>query len=81
MFAVASSVNIDEVIKAGTQILQSVRGEYLTIAEQLEARGEARGEAKRNIEIAQNMFVLGLSNEVISQSTGLSIEKVQELRE
>ena len=52
----------------------------MTIAEQLEVRGEARGEAKRSIEIAKNMFALNLSNEIISQSTGLSLEKVQELR-
>ena len=56
----------------------------MTIAEQLEARGEARGkeigEARKSIEIAKNMFALKLSNEIIAQSTGLSLEKVEELR-
>ena len=60
----------------------------MTIAEQLEARGEARGMARGEAQgakkssrlIATNLIKLWLSNEVIVQSTGLTVEEVLELR-
>jgi predicted transposase/invertase (TIGR01784 family) len=42
--------------------------------------GEARGEAKRNIEIAKNSLKEGFTPEQISKITGLSIDKIQVLR-
>ena len=53
----------------------------MTIAEQLKARGKAEGKAEGQIEIAKNMFALGLTNEIIAQSTNLPLNQVIELRD
>ena len=80
MFAVANDINFDKVIEAGSQMPKPVRGEYMTIAERLKAMGEERGVAKSKVEIAKNMFSLGLSDDIIAQSTGLSLEEVLEIK-
>ena len=43
-------------------------------------QGLEQGAKQRNIEIAKNLIQNGLDNELISKSTGLSIEEVEELR-
>ena len=80
MFSVASSINVETIIAAGSKIPQPIRGEYMTIAQQLEARGKVEGKAEEKVQIAKNMFSLGLSNEIIAQSTELSLEQVIELK-
>ena len=42
---------------------------------------EEKGVKRRNIEIAKNLIQNGLDNELISKSTGLSIEEVEKLRQ
>lgn len=44
------------------------------------AEGEARGEAKVKIEVAKNLLKMGISEETIIRATGLSAEKIQEIR-
>lgn len=44
------------------------------------AEGEAKGEAKGKEEAAINFLKLGVDEEIIAKGTGLSIEKVQELK-
>ena len=43
------------------------------------AEGRAEGEAKAKLEAARNMKALGLSTEIIRQSTGLSSEEIEKL--
>ena len=43
-------------------------------------QGLEQGAKQRNIEIAKNLIQNGLDNELVSKSTGLSIEEVEELR-
>ena len=62
-------------------------GQMLAVIEMLEEenrrlvkKGERKGIKQRNIEIAKNMLKLELSTEIISQVTGLSVEKIEELK-
>lgn len=77
LFSVATSIDIQKIIDAGKKVPQPLRGEYMTIAEQLEARGIEKG-AKL---IATKMIKIGLSNEVITQTTDLTTEEIIELRQ
>ncbi|MDE5977499.1 MAG: Rpn family recombination-promoting nuclease/putative transposase [Turicibacter sp.] len=43
-------------------------------------QGQQQGAKQRNIEIAKNLIKNGLGNELISDSTGLSLEEVEALR-
>jgi predicted transposase/invertase (TIGR01784 family) len=47
----------------------------------LKSEAEFKVKDKRNIEIAKNGIYEGLTNELISKLTGLTIEKIQELRD
>ena len=42
--------------------------------------GLAEGEAKGREEVAQNMISLGLTSDVISKATGLSLEDISRLK-
>lgn len=59
--------------------------DVMTFEELFEARGEARGEsrgiAKGIAQVALNMHLLGLNEEIISKSTGLSSEEINKLIE
>ena len=46
-----------------------------------EARGEARGKNEEKIMIAKNLLKAGLSNNLIAESTGLSIEEIAKLKD
>ncbi len=60
--------------------MRTVAQKYI---EEGEARGiqlgEARGKARRNFEVARNLQKAGISIEIISQSTGLTKEQIEEL--
>ena len=85
---VRSDINKDEMIKVASQI--SIEGSELvmTIAEQLrqEGREEGRQEGiekgieKGKEEDAINFLKLGVSDEMVAKGTGLSIEKIIELK-
>lgn len=47
----------------------------------LETEAEFRGEEKRNIQIAKNAISKNFDNQMISDLTGLSLEKIEELRD
>ena len=47
--------------------------------EQGKEEGIEQGVEQRNIEVAKNMFSLGLSIEIIAQSTGLTVQQIQQL--
>lgn len=93
VFTVGKSVNRKSILKAGLELPQPIRGEYMTIAEHLEAIGEARGkeigkeigeeigETNKAQKVAINMHKLGLSPQVIAQSTELPLEQVLALIE
>jgi predicted transposase/invertase (TIGR01784 family) len=55
--------------------------EIVTIAEQLQQRGEARGVQKGKLEgkleDAINLFKLGVPLDTISQATGLSLKQIK----
>ena len=44
------------------------------------AKGLSEGEAKKSLEIAKKMLVMGLSTEQIAQATGLSEEEIIKLK-
>ena len=44
------------------------------------AKGLSEGEAKKSLEIAKKMLVMGLSTEQIAQATGLSEEEIIRLK-
>ena len=44
------------------------------------AKGLSGGEAKKSLEIAKKMLVMGLSTEQIAQATGLSEEEIIRLK-
>ena len=44
------------------------------------AEGLSEGEAKKSLEIAKKMLVMGLSTEQIAQATGLSEEEIIKLK-
>jgi predicted transposase/invertase (TIGR01784 family) len=46
----------------------------------LKTEAEFKAKDERSIEIAKNLIINGLDNELISKSTGLTIEKINELR-
>ena len=46
----------------------------------LKSEAEFKVEERKATEIAKNLIIIGLNNELISKSTGLTIEKIQELR-
>ena len=45
-----------------------------------EAKGEARGEARGKEEVAKNLLKAGIALDLISNSTGLSIEQIEKLK-
>ena len=45
------------------------------------AEGLSEGEAKKSLEIAKKMLVMGLSTEQIAQATGLSEEEIIKLKQ
>ena len=42
--------------------------------------GKEEGREERNIEITRNLIKLGMSNDQIAAATGLSLEKIKELK-
>ncbi|MDR0301497.1 MAG: hypothetical protein LBI04_04190 [Treponema sp.] len=46
---------------------------------ELEVKGRAEGEAKGKAEVARNLKSIGISNDLISQSTGLSLSEINML--
>ena len=44
-----------------------------------EQRGLIKGEKKKQLEIARNLKALGISTQVIQESTGLTAEEIQKL--
>ena len=55
-----------------------LRDQAAMIAES-EAKGKAEGLAEGKIEIVKNMHKLNLSKEIISASTGFSVEEIEEI--
>ncbi|ELY1993115.1 hypothetical protein SL054_002484, partial [Flavobacterium psychrophilum] len=47
----------------------------------LQSEAEYKVREDEKIEIAKNLIINGLDNELISKSTGLTIEKIKELRD
>jgi predicted transposase/invertase (TIGR01784 family) len=45
-----------------------------------EAKGKAKGKAEEKNMIAKNLLKAGLSNDLIAESTGLSVEEIAKLK-
>ena len=60
--------------------IENSGGRVATIADKLIAEGKAEGMTKGRAEIAQGLLKEGISIEVISKTTGLSIEEIERLR-
>jgi predicted transposase/invertase (TIGR01784 family) len=59
--------------------ITKARLDNLAVEQQKIEDAEARGEARGKIEVARNLLKAGVSPEVISSSTGLSIEEIRKL--
>lgn len=89
-------MNKNENIKNARNELKQVSGDYelRRIAELKEKyirdeaaaldfaleKGQKQGEEKANIQTAKNMLDMGLDVEIISKATGLTVEKILELK-
>ena len=71
----SSSPEMREKVKARERFLID---QHLDRAEAL-AEGEAKGEAKRNVEVARNLKRLGIPTTTIAEATGLSVSEVERL--
>ena len=74
--------NIDSVKELATfinQLAPELEGKVMTLAERLEAKGEARGEAEATRRVAASMLSRGLEARFISEVTGLPIEIIRTL--
>ncbi|MBV0900114.1 MAG: transposase, partial [Wolbachia endosymbiont of Fragariocoptes setiger] len=45
-----------------------------------EERGKAEGEKQAKVEVAKNLLKAGISTSIISESTGLEIDEVEQLK-
>ena len=83
IMAVIDDLTIEELNKRYQLISREGSDLIMTIAEQLReegrAIGEAIGEAKKQIEIAQNMIKLKMDITTIQQVTGLSQKEIKQL--
>ena len=52
----------------------------MTIAEQLRTEGMEKGKAEKAYEVALGMLKEGISLEVVSRITGLSVKQIERLR-
>ena len=73
--------NIDEFFKTLTEQLPEASEDIMTIAQQLEQRGEQRGRAAEAAEIAREMLELGIEKETIAKATKLPVSEVEKLNQ
>ena len=68
---------INFIVKSAEQYISpNAGGDMRSIADKLKAEGITEGKA----EVAQSLLKEGISIEVISRSTGLSVEEIEHLR-
>jgi len=70
---------LEQIIKKG---LSAKEGEQImrTIAQKYIEEGEARGRTEGRTEVAKNLLKCGLPIDMISQSTGLTLEQIEKLK-
>ena len=82
--AVGNTEDLAQFIQNGLHLPEPIRGEFMTIAEQLQAMGEElgekQGESKRNKEIAVNLLKEGTEPAFVTRMTGLDMNMVLELK-
>jgi hypothetical protein len=79
MLVMANAGKVREVLKMADMATIDEVFEGLGIAEHWEARGEARGEEEKAVEIAGKLKKMGVPLEQIVESTGLTAEQVRGL--
>jgi predicted transposase/invertase (TIGR01784 family) len=62
-----------------TWLVHKARRDALSLQEDAEMRGEARGEARAQLAIARNLLKIDLPVEKIIEATGLSATEIQSL--
>ncbi len=62
------------------QIDTTLNRKFMSIIEYAEKRGKAEGKEEKVMEVVGNSIAAGLDNVVISQITGLPIERIEQLR-
>ena len=90
--AISDIDDFRQAIVENTQIPETTRGDFMTAAEYYiqqgealgeargEARGEAKGEARGKSEVAVNALKKGFAVEMVVDLTGLTVEKVKQLK-
>ena len=73
-------VDIDELIEETHRLPKPIGETFMTIAEQLEARGEARGKAEALKITALNLLKEGAEAQFVARVTALPLEQVQQLQ-
>ncbi len=67
-----------DAIRAGKTIMHD---KYNSGLEKGLEKGREEGEQKRNVEIARNLLVAGLDEQLVSNTTGLSLEMIKKIQE
>ncbi len=76
-----SRLDIRLVVKIPIQyISEDSGGKIMTIAEQLEKKGREEGMQKGRAEVALRLLTKNISIDIISETTGLSVEEIEKLR-
>ena len=74
-------IDIDHLVEESHRLPTPLGETFMTIAEQLEARGEARGEARIRVETARNLLKEGSDTQFVAKITGLSLERIKQLQD
>ncbi|MFT4928950.1 MAG: putative transposase/invertase (TIGR01784 family) [Phenylobacterium sp.] len=84
LLGVGNTADVEQFIKGGLQLAEPVRGEFMTIAEQLRAMGAEegleKGLKKGRKEIAINLLEEGLDPHFVARNTGLELDVILKLK-
>ena len=81
IFSIREDADAEQMVRDANVILsKDAGGVIMTALEKIEKRGEVRGEKLGLLKAALNMFNLGLDEDTIYKSTGLSASEIQELK-
>ena len=73
-------IDLDHLVEESHRLPQPIGDTFMTIAEQLEARGKAEGEIEGIKKTALNLLKEGTDPQFVAKVTGLSLDDVKRLQ-